>query len=131
MRFRNPAGVHAPVASYSHQVEVPADARWLVLAGQVGMRPDGSLPQDAAEQLEVALDNVRRNLDAAGMVVGDIVKMTTYLVGEVDRDRRTQVFSAFFGDHRPCTTLLYVSALGAPALKAEVDAWAARETSPN
>ncbi len=128
MQFRNPAGVHAPVAAYSHQVEVPAGARWLVLAGQVGMRPDGSLPADAAEQLEVALDNVRRNLDAAGMDVGNIVKLTTYLVGEVDPDRRRQLFGAFFGDHRPCTTLLYVSALGTPALKAEVDAWAASET---
>lgn len=128
MQFRNPTGVHAPVAAYSHQVEVPAGARWLVLAGQVGLRPDGTLPTDPAEQLEVVLDNVRRNLDAAGMTVGDIVKLTTYLVGEVEPDRRRQVFGAFFGDHRPCTTLLYVSALGTPALKAEVDAWAARET---
>ena len=127
MQFRNPAGVHAPVAAYSHQIEVPVGARWLVLSGQVGLRPDGTLPADPAEQIEVALDNVRRNLDAAGMVIGDIVKMTTYLVGDVDPDRRRQVFSAFLGDHRPCTTLLYVSALGLPALKVEIDAWAARE----
>lgn len=98
-----------------------------MLAGQVGMYPDGSLPSDPAEQLEVALDNVRRNLEAANMAIGDIVKITTYLVGEVDPDRRRQIFSAFLGDHRPCTTLLYVSALGTPLLKAEVDAWAARE----
>lgn len=129
MQFRNPTGVHAPVAAYSHQIEVPAGARWLVLAGQVGMRPDGTLPADAAAQLEVALDNVRLNLEVAGMGIGDLVKLTTYLVGEVDPDRRRRIFSAFFGDHRPCTTLLYVSALGTPALKAEVDAWAACETS--
>jgi len=128
MQFRNPDGVHAPVAAYSHQIEVPAGARWLVLSGQVGLRPDGSLPTGLAEQIEVALDNVRRNLDAAGMTVGDIVKMTTYLVGGVDPDLRRQVFGAFFGDHRPCMTLLYVSALGLPALKVEIDAWAARET---
>ncbi|WP_370673487.1 RidA family protein [Pleomorphomonas sp. PLEO] len=127
MQFRNPAGVHAPVAAYSHQIEVPAGARWLVLSGQIGLRPDGSLPTDPVEQIEVALDNVRRNLDAAGMSVGDIVKLTTYLVGDVDPDRRRQVFGAFFGDHRPCTTLLYVSALGLPTLKVEIDAWAARE----
>ena len=128
MQFCNPAGVHAPVAAYSHQVEVPAGARWLAMAGQVGVRSDGTLPSGPAEQLEVALDNVRLNLDAAGMTVRDIVKMTTYLVGEVDPDRRRQIFSAFFGDHRPCMTLLYVSALGTPALRAEVDAWAACET---
>lgn len=129
MQFRNPAGVHAPVAAYSHQVEVPAGARWLVLSGQVGMQPDGVVPPDPVEQVEVALENTRRNLQAAGMEPSDIVKLTIYLVGEVDADRRRQVLGAFFGAHRPCMTLLFVSALASPALRVEVDAWAAREAA--
>ena len=44
---RNPQSVHAPVAAYSHQIEVAAGARWSVLAGQVGIRADGTLPADA------------------------------------------------------------------------------------
>lgn len=129
MQFRNPAGVHAPVAAYSHQVDVPAGARWLVLSGQIGLRPDGLAPADPVEQIEVALDNIRRNLDAAGMEIDDLVKLTIYLVGDIDADRRRQVLGAFFGEHRPCMTLLYVSALASPALKVEIDAWAARETA--
>ncbi|SCM72722.1 Endoribonuclease l-psp [uncultured Pleomorphomonas sp.] len=128
MQFRNPAGVHAPVAAYSHQVEVPANARWLVLSGQIGLRPDGTAPADPAEQLEVALANIRRNLEAAGMRIADLVKLTIYLAGDIDADRRRQMLGAFFGDHRPCMTLLCVSALASPALKVEIDAWAARET---
>lgn len=128
MQSRNPAGVHAPVAAYSHQIEVAAGARWLVLSGQVGMRPDGEVPVDPVEQVEVALDNIRRNLEATGMAVSDLVKLTIYLVGEIDGDRRRQVFGAFLGAHRPCMTLLYVSALASPALRVEIDAWAARET---
>ena len=127
MQIRNPAGVHAPVAAYSHQIEVPAGARWLVLSGQVGVRPDGVLPADPVGQIEVALDNVRRNLEAAGMGVGDLVKLTFFLVGDIDAERRKRALDAFLGDHRPCMTLLYVSALASPALKVEIDAWAARE----
>lgn len=125
MQFRNPAGVHAPVAAYSHQIEVPAGARWLVLSGQVGVRPDGVPPADPVEQIEVALDNIRRNLDAADMGIGDLVKLTLYLVGSIDVDRRRRVLDTFLGEHRPCMTLLYVSALASPSLKVEIDAWAA------
>lgn len=127
MEFRNPADVHAPVAAYSHQVEVGPGSRWLVLSGQIGMRPDGSVPDDAAGQLAVALDNIGRNLAAAGMTVGDIAKLTVYLAGEMAADERRHALSAFFGAHRPAMTLLYVAGLAAPALKVEVDAWAVRD----
>lgn len=127
MQFNNPTGVHTPVAAYSHQVEVPEGARWLVLSGQIGMLSDGTVPVDPVEQIRVALDNVRRNLDAAGMEIGDLVKLTVYLVGDVDADARRRALAAFLGVHKPCMTLLYVSALASPALRVEIDAWAARE----
>ena len=85
MQLRNPTGVHAPVAAYSHQVEVSPGARWLVLSGQIGLGLDGVPPFDPVERIEVALDNVRRNLDAAGMGVGDLVKLTLYLAGDLAR----------------------------------------------
>ncbi|WP_405494884.1 hypothetical protein [Nocardia sp. NBC_00511] len=44
---RNPQEVHAPVAAYSHQIEIGPGGRWLMLSGQIGMRPDGSVPDDA------------------------------------------------------------------------------------
>jgi len=131
MNFRNPSHVHAPVAAYSHQVEIGPGARWLVLSGQIGMRPDGTLSDGAVAQLAVSLDNIRRNLDAAGMAIEDIVKLTIYLVGEVSAEERRDVLSAFFGAHRPCMTLLYVAGLAAPAIMVEVEAWAAREVSPD
>ena len=52
MQLRNPAGVHAPVAAYSHQVEVSPGARWLVLSGQIGLELDGLPPSDPVEQVE-------------------------------------------------------------------------------
>jgi len=125
MRFRNPSTVHAPVASYSHQIEVPPSARWLVLSGQIGCYPDGKAPTDPVEQIQVALDNLRLNLEAADMSVNNLVKLTFYLVGEIDPARRRAVVDTWLGLHRPCTTLLYVSALAAPHFRVEIDAWAA------
>lgn len=123
--FRNPQDVHPPLAAYTHQIEISGEERLLALAGQVGMSADGTIPGDAVDQLELALENVRRNLDAAGMDVRDVVKVTIYVVGEMDADARRRVLAAKLGDHRPCMTLLFVSSLAAPALKVELDAWAA------
>ena len=121
---RNPPTIHAPLAAYSHQIEISADERMLVLSGQVGMTPDGGIPEDPAAQLEVALANVLRNLDAAGMRVNDLVKITYYLVDPIDAAARRTIISQQLGDHEPCATLVYVAALAAPPIKVEVDAWA-------
>src|SRR5438270_5161146 len=126
MKYTNPATLHPPVGSYVHQVEVPAGARWLVMAGQIGRTADGRVPTDQMGQLEAALDNVRHNLKAAGMGVKDIVKITWYFVGDDDPGRRREVIGRWLGDHRPASTLLFISALASPDYRVEVDAWAAR-----
>jgi 2-iminobutanoate/2-iminopropanoate deaminase len=61
------------------------------------------------------------------MDLEDLVKLTTYLVGEWDADARRQLVASRLGAHRPCMTLLYVSALASPTLLVELDAWASRD----
>lgn len=124
---RNPEGVHAPLAPYTHQIEAGPGGRWLVLSGQVGMHRDGTLPEDPVEQYRLALENIGTNLAAAGMRVRDLVKLTFYLVGPIDVDGRRLVEAAFLAGHEPCMTLLYISALAGPALRVEIDAWAYAE----
>jgi enamine deaminase RidA (YjgF/YER057c/UK114 family) len=124
---RNPASIHAPLAGYSHQIELSGQGRLLVLSGQIGMSPDGRIPEDPAEQLEVAMDNVVRNLDAAAMGVGDLVKLTFYLVAPIDADRRRAALADRLGGHEPCMTLIHVVGLASPAIKVELDAWASAE----
>jgi 2-iminobutanoate/2-iminopropanoate deaminase len=121
---RDPVTIHEPLGAYTHQIEVSGPTRWLVLSGQVGQQEDDTVPDDPIAQLEVALENISRNLDAVGMTVRDIVKMTTYLVGDVDMQRRREVLAAWLGEHRPCMTLLYVAGLAAPRYRVEIDAWA-------
>jgi enamine deaminase RidA (YjgF/YER057c/UK114 family) len=113
---RNPETIHPPAGPYSHQVELPPGGRQLVLSGQIGMRPDGTIPSSPAEQLEVALANVVRNLEAAGMTAVDLVKLTFLLVDEIDPPTRGGVIAGVLGDHRPAMTLVYVAGLAAPPL---------------
>ncbi|MEK0224535.1 RidA family protein [Bacillus proteolyticus] len=126
-KSRNPETVHKPVAPYAHQIEVTGPNKWLTLSGQLGMEIDGMVPEDPLEQLQLALDNIRRNLVAANMNVEDLTKMVFYLVGDFNADKRRKIIGDFLGEHLPCTTMIYVVALAAPVFKVEVDAWACKE----
>lgn len=124
--FRNPVDVHTPLGSYSHQIEV-MNERMLVISGQVGMRQDGSIPADPYEQIDLAFENIIRNLHAAKMDVKDLIKVTYYLVGEFDTAKRREIVLSKLQGHQPCSTLLFVAALATPQLRVEIDAWASRE----
>ena len=122
--FRNPQNVHQPLGSYSHQIELTGNERLLVLSGQVGIRQDGTFPEDPLEQLEIAFENVIRNLQAANMRVQELVKLTYYVVGEMDTVKRREVIASKLQGHKPCSTFLYVAGLASPIYKVEIDAWA-------
>ena len=124
--FRNPQDVHQPVGSYSHQVEIKGNERLLVISGQVGMKQDGTVPDDPYEQIDIAFENIFRNLRAANMDVKDLIKLTYYLVGEMDTAKRREVVLSKLQGHQPCSTLLYVAALASPVYRVEIDAWASR-----
>ncbi len=126
-RFLNPPNVHSPVAGYTHQIELQGAERLLFLSGQIGMHEDGSLPVDPIEQLDMAFENLIRNLHAAGMDVPDLVKLTFYLVGEMDPGKRKDVIAARLQGHKPCMTLMFVAGLANASLKVELDAWASKE----
>jgi enamine deaminase RidA (YjgF/YER057c/UK114 family) len=124
--LRNPKNVHEPLGSYSHQIEIRGNERLLVISGQVGMREDGTVPDDAYEQIEVAFENILRNLHAAGMDVNDLIKLTYYLVGEFDTAKRREIILSKLQGHQPCSTLLYVAGLASPVYRLEIEAWASR-----
>ncbi len=122
---RNPAEIHAPGGRYVHQIEVTNPSKLLFISGQIGMRPDGSVPTETTEQLVVALENVLANLAAAGLEPKHLTKMTVYAVGPLDPVGRKAALDRLLGDHIACSTLVYVAALATPDYKVEVDAWAA------
>ncbi len=121
-----PKGVAAPAAPYVHGMEVPPNARWLFVSGQVGVHPDGRPGADAREQAELAGRNIAAILESAGMAPADIVKVTTYATDAAQipvlREARERVLAG----HLPASTLLIISGLARPEFLLEIEVYAAR-----
>jgi 2-iminobutanoate/2-iminopropanoate deaminase len=79
-----PNTVAEPFGPYSHAVEVPEGCRLLYISGEVGVLRDGTVPQGIEAQAEACWQNIIAILADAGMGVGDLVKITTYLVRPED-----------------------------------------------
>src|SRR5262249_52590861 len=79
MKKFNPRDVAAPAGPYSHGIEVPPNARWLYLAGQIGVAPDGKVAPDFETQADQCWRNIKAILAEAGMGVENLVKCTHFL----------------------------------------------------
>ena len=67
------------VTAATRTPRVTGATRWLYLAGQIPVAPDGSLAPEFSGQCEQAWDNVETQLKAAGMTLDNLVKVTTFL----------------------------------------------------
>ncbi len=123
----NPKKIAAPnSARYHHGVEVPPNARWLSVAGQVGKAPDGMVPPSFEKQCEHVWDNILAVLAEAGMGPGDIVKVTTFLTRKEDIGASRTVRDKKLGAIAPTSTLLIVAGLASPDFLVEIEATAAK-----
>ena len=107
-----------PVSHYCHATRA-GDRVWV--SGSVGVRSDGTIPEPAVEQFQVAIDTVDRCLKAAGAEARHVVKVTVLLTDINDRSAINPIRQAYFGEHRPASTLFEVSALVSPEMKVEIE----------
>ena len=119
-------GVARQIGTYSDAVEVPAGSRWLITAGTPGLASDGKLPADISGQAEIAWSHIVSMLEKAHMGVGDIVKVTQYLLHAGDIPAYARERSKFLGHARPASMLLIVPALVRPEFLLEIEVQAAR-----
>jgi 2-iminobutanoate/2-iminopropanoate deaminase len=126
-RFFNPPTVAATVSRYSHGVEHGFHGRRLVISGQVGIRPDGTLADGLEAQLEVAWDNLIAVLRDAGMEIQDLVKTTIYVTvpGSVMASRAVR--ERKLEGHAPASTYLEIAGLARPDFLAEIEGEAVKE----
>jgi enamine deaminase RidA (YjgF/YER057c/UK114 family) len=124
--FSNPRGVHAPVGPYSHTAVIPPGAELVFVSGQVGMRPDGSVPASLAEQADVTFENIRACLAAHGLGVDSIVKLSAFLVPGQDLQVLRAAREQHLGAHRPASTTVYVTELASPRFLLEIEALAVK-----
>ena len=126
VRHSNPAGVHAPLGLYSHTVTVPEGTELIFLSGQLGVRPDGSVPTTIEEQADQVFANIIALLKSHGLAATSIVKLTTFMVAGHDGDAVRAARLKHLGPHRPASTAVFVSQLVDAAWFVEVDAVAAK-----
>lgn len=126
INLSNPSAVHPPLGLYSHTASVPAGSELVYLSGQLGVRPDGSTPDNIAEQADQVFANIVALLKAHGLAPENIVKLTTFMVAGQDGDAVRAARIKHLGAHRPASTAVFVSQLVDPAWFVEVDAVAAR-----
>ncbi len=123
-------GVAARIGAYSDAIEIAPGARWLFTAGTPGLSPAGDLPGDIVGQAGIAWGHIVGVLARAGMGVGDLVKVTHYLLRPDDVPAYVEVRARFLGAARPASMLLIVPQLVRPAFLVEIEAVAAR-TEPD
>ena len=96
------------------------------IAGQVGVAPDGTLAASPEGQIEQAWKNVIALIEAAGMTLQDVVKITTFLTGAQHLPALRQVRDRMLGGAEPASTLLIVAGLAQPQWIVEIEAIAAK-----
>ncbi len=127
LSFCHPAGVAPPIGSYSHLVSDPAGARLLVVAGQVGVRADGTLAASFEGQFDQALRNALSVIGSQGATAANIIKLNTWAVAgtPIDFNEWRSLRASLLGEAKPPSTFAYVSRLFSPEFLVELEAWAA------
>ena len=101
-----PAGIAKPASAYVHGVLTEAPAKLLTLSGQLGMNaPTDVCEAGAAAQAARAWANVQAILDDGGMGLQDIIKVTSYIVGQENISAYVEAHKAVLGDLEPPWTL--------------------------
>jgi enamine deaminase RidA (YjgF/YER057c/UK114 family) len=111
-------GIMEPVSHYCHVVRAGAHV-WV--SGVVGMGADGNVPEGTVEQFDLAIGVMDQCLRAVGAGPGHVVKVQVFLTDISDRAAINPRRIDYFGDHRPASTLVEVSALVDPRLKVEIE----------
>ena len=127
LKRHNPATVvEAFGGGYSQALEIPAGARLMFTAGQVGLAPDGTTADGFAAQADQTWANILALLAEGGMGVDDIVKITGYIVGHENFPAYAAARKKALGGIRPASTAIIVPALALPEWLVEIEAVAAK-----
>ncbi|SMX25823.1 RidA family protein [Boseongicola aestuarii] len=107
-----------PVSHYCHSVRA-GELIWV--SGIVGMTADGHIPEDTKSQFDIALDAMDVCLRAAGGRPHTVTKVQIFLTDISERGLINPAREVYFGEHRPASTLVEVSALVDPRMKVEIE----------
>ncbi len=111
----------APVSHYCHSVRA-GNLIWV--SGIVDQTADGHIPEDTVAQFDIALAAMDACLRAAGGAPHTVTKVQVFMTDITERASINPARIAYFGEHRPASTLVEVSALVDPRMKVEIECMA-------
>ena len=133
LRPIHPVGIAKPASCYVHAMAHAANAERLVVSGQIGLAPDGTLEKGLQAQMERSWSNLFAVLKAAGFKKSDIAKQTIFIVDPGSSEARTEAVKLYretrdrvLEGHAAATTFLFVAGLAAPGMLFEVEAEAVK-----
>ena len=129
---------NSPTAVIASTASIAEGSKIVFLSGTTPAPLDPAVPEnlgDTRQQTLSVLTRIKTQLTDLGMDMGDVVKMTVFLVGvpelegRMDSAAMNEVFRTFIGTaeqpNRPTRSTIQVAALGRPGMYVEIEAVAA------
>ena len=94
-------------------------------SGQLGIRPDATIPTDVEAQTALCFDAIAAILGEAGMGLSDLVRINAYVTGREHLAGYMAVRDRVVTAPPPASTLMIVSGFARPEFLVEIEAIAA------
>ena len=120
------ANAPQPVGPYSQAITVEG---FVFVSGQGATDPSSGrlVGADIESQTKQTLNNVKAIVEASGLAIRNIVKVSVYLKNMSDFKKMNEIYKSYFTETPPARTTVQVAALPLPEMLIEIDAIAHRD----
>lgn len=94
-------------------------------SGQIGFDADGRVPPEFGRQVELAIESLRTQLEAAGASLATVLKVTNFVVNRDDVAEMNEIYARYFEEPYPTRSTI-VTDLVAEEFLFEIEAVAHR-----
>jgi 2-iminobutanoate/2-iminopropanoate deaminase len=108
MKFNivNASSAPQPAGGYSQALEVVGVQRLLFISGQIPESAAGEIPAGFPAQARLAWRNVLAQLEAAGMSMANLAKVTVFLSSREFAMPNREIRQEVLGSHNPALTVI-------------------------